>query len=166
MLPGIFSRISASRLESMASGVSSSLSLARRNLMISSLVGQIDTLLTRPARRVSISARIWGLPVKNTRVPGDFCRISFKESKSRYRCKAVHSSRASITMNVGCEDVMICSILTISPSCGLRPLTTLFCSRKARHISSGTPPAPLIICFIKEPSILVVVCSPRAAKSK
>ena len=163
---GILARMSASRLESMAYGVSSSLSLTRRNLMISSLVGLTDIVVTRLARRVLISAQIWGLPVTNIRLPGDFSMISLNESKSRNRCTAVHSSRASMTINMRCEDVMSCNIFTISASCGLRPLMASLCSRNACHISSRIPPVPLTICFSKDPSILVAVCSFRAAKSK
>ena len=166
ILPGISSRISASRFKSIASGVSSSLSLARRNLIIPSLAGPKDILVTHPARRISISGVICCLPVTNTRAPGDLSRISFIESKSRNRWTAVHSSRASMTINVRREDVIIWSIFTISPSCGLRPLTASFCYRKTRHISSAILPVPLTICLSKELSILIAVCSFRAAKSK
>ena len=142
MLPGIFSRIAASRFSSMASGMSSSLNLARRNLIISSLVRPKYMLVTSPARRVVISGRIWCLPVMNIRVPGEFPRISFQESKSLNHCTAVHSSSASMTINMRCADVINCSILTISPSCGLRPLNDFFCSCKACDISSGTLSIP------------------------
>jgi len=61
---------------------------------------------------------------------------------------------------------MSCSIFTISPSCGLRPLTGFFCSCKARYISTGTLSIPLITCFSRELSILVAVCSFCSAKSE
>ena len=150
----------------MASGVSSSLSLIRRKLMISSLVGPEDTPVTRPARRISIPARILALPVTNIRTPGDFSVIFFNYSKSRNRCTAVHSSGASMTINVGMVDVMSCRIITISLSCGLRPQRAFFCSFEARHISSGTLSIPPTTCFSMGPSILVEGCSFRAAKSK
>ena len=134
--------------------------------MISFLVGSTDTLITRPGRRFSISARIWGLPVTNIRAPRDCSRISFRESKSRSRWAAVHSSSASIIINVCRDDVMSCSIFTISVSRCLRPLTTLFCSCKAHNISSGILSIPLITWLSTEPSILVADCSFRAAKSK
>ena len=52
--------------------------------MISSRMGPTDTLATRPARRLSISVRICGLPVSNIRTSVDFSRFSFNESKSRW----------------------------------------------------------------------------------
>ena len=126
-LSGIFSKISASRLSSMASGVSSSPSLTRRYLMISSLLGHRDTLITFPPRHFSISPRIWGLPVMNILVLRDFSRICFSESRILTRWTAAHSSKASIHTNVRYEDVMVCSIFTISRSCGPRPPMAFFC---------------------------------------
>ena len=116
ILPGIRSRIWASRFESMASGVSSSLSLEWWNLTISSLLGPKDILITRPARGVSISGQIWGLPVMKIQASGDLSRISFQKLKSRNRWTAVHSSRPSMTINVRWEYVISWSIFTISPS--------------------------------------------------
>lgn len=43
-------------------------------------------------RRLSISGRIWGIPVTNIRVPGSCCRILFSESRRLARYSVVHSS--------------------------------------------------------------------------
>ena len=85
ILTKIFFRMPASKLSSIASGVSSWPILARRCLIISSLVGLIEKHVSRPARRRSISARICGLPVANLRVLGDLPRISLSESRSLAR---------------------------------------------------------------------------------
>ena len=151
---GIFSTISASRLSSMAFGVSSSRSLTRRYLIISSLLGHRDTLINRPPRRFSTSARIW-VPVMNIRAPGDLSRIWFSEPLILSQYTAAHSSRASMHTNMRCEDVMSCSIFTISVSYGPRPPMAFFCSWKPRDISSGIVSIPLTICSSKEPSMAV-----------
>ena len=125
-LSGIFSRMSISRLSSMASGVSSSLSLARKYLMISDLLGPIDILIISPGKLFSISARIWDLP--DIRVPGDFSQgFVFSEPRILIRCTATHSSRASMHMNVRCE-VIACSIFTISGGRDALPSIAFFYS--------------------------------------
>src|SRR5207302_3206132 len=56
------------------------------------------------------------------------------------------------------------SIFTVSTSSGEFPPMVFFWSRKARNISSGILSIPLLIYFYKQPSILVVDYSFRAAK--
>jgi len=124
---GTFSRISASRFSSIASGVSSSWSLTRRYPVISFLMELIETLFMCPARRLCISARIWGLPVANIQVRGDFSRTCFSESRSLTRCTPEHSSRPSIHINVRREDAVSRSICTILMSWGLPPPTVMVC---------------------------------------
>ena len=134
--------------------------------MISALVELIQTLSTCPARRLSISVRIWGLPVTNIRIPGARSRTSFSESRSLNRSTPAHSSRASMHINVGRADAIAFSIVTRLASWGLRPPIVLFCCWKALAIPSGIFSIPVTICFTKEPSVLVADCSFRAAKSK
>ena len=158
--------MSRTRLSSIASGVSSPSSLGRRYPMISFLLGFTDVALTHPEKCFSISAQICGLPVINTRVCGDFLRICFSESRSLVRWTATHLSRASIHIYRCSEDVMACSIFTISGSCGPGPRLPISSCRKARDISSGNIFIPPMTCFNKEPRILVADCSFRVAKSK
>ena len=77
MWHGVLGIIAATNISDIFSGIFS---------RMSALIGPTDILVTCPARRVSISVRIWALLVKNIRAFGDFSRISFNESKSLNRC--------------------------------------------------------------------------------
>jgi len=104
----------------MASGVSSSSSQRRRYPVISFLLGSTGTIITRPGRRLSISGRTWGLAMMNIPVCGDDSRICWSELRSLIRFATAHLSEASMHINVRSEDVIVCSIFTISGSCGPR----------------------------------------------
>ena len=116
---GILFIISSSKLSSIASSIVSSLSFARRNMMISFLVGVMDLAAAFLARCFSTSARICGLPVRNIRVPGDFWRIWLSESRSFIRCPGEHSSGASMHIKVRREDEISCKNSIISGSASL-----------------------------------------------
>ena len=163
---GIRLNMSASRSLSIAPRIESLSSLARRYLTISLLLGAMDRVAVLPASRISISPRICGLPVINTRVLGDLSRTCLSELRMSGLCSSVHSSRASRHRNDRCEGVIVCNILTISESCSPRPPITLFWSSKACTISAGKSLKPLTTCLRREPSILVGDCSFWEAKSK
>ena len=81
--------------------------------MISFLVGVIDLVAALPPRCFSTSLRICGLPVINSRAPGDFWRIWLSESRSFIRYPGGHSSRVSMHINVDREDERSCKNSTI-----------------------------------------------------
>jgi len=111
--------ISSCKLSSIASGIVSSLSFARRNVVISFLVGVMDLVHALPAICLSTSPRICGLPVKNSRAPWDFWSIWLSESRSPARYLGGHSSRASMHINVRLEEEISCRNSTISASARL-----------------------------------------------
>ena len=158
--------MSSSKALSISSGDVSSLSLARRNRMISSLVGVMDTTTTLSARYFSTSSRICNLHARNIRVVGDLRRILLKESSNFARHSVVHSSKASRHMKVGREEEIFCNICTISSSSSFRPPITFSCSRKAWTMSAGISSSPLTTCFRRELRMAVGDSSFWAAKSK
>ena len=128
---GIFCIISSSKLPSIASGIVSSFNFARRNMMISFLVGVMDLVTTLPTRYLLTSPRICGLPVRNIRALGDLWRIWSSESRSFARAAGGYSSRSSMHINVHHEYEISCKNSTISASSSLWPPTTFSqCSQR------------------------------------
>lgn len=163
-LPRIFSRKSASRFSSMAL---SSLSLTRRNWTISPLVELKDiSYFSHPPSRVSISVGIYSLPVTNIWAPGDFSKISPNESK---KPKSLHGYTLVERVNNhkymlwGRDELYYFHDLTKLRFASTNGLSLL---SQGRWYFLRNPSIPLIACLSNEPSILVVICSFRAAKLK
>ena len=96
----------------------------------------------------------------NIRVRGDFSRICGSELRSLTRSAAAHGGLRS-------EDVMVCSIFTLSKSCGSHTPMAICGSVEVRVISSGTFSIPPTTCLSKKPRMLASAdCSFRGAKSR
>ena len=165
-VPGIFCMISFPKLSSIALGIVSSFNFARSNVMISFLVDIIDLVAALPARRPSTSPRTCGLPVRNSRLPGDLWRIWLSKVRSFARCSARHSSMASMHINVGRENMTSYKNSTISQSISFWLPMIFFCLRKALTIFSGTSPSPPTMCLSTEPRTAAGDCPSWTAKSK
>ena len=162
----MLSKILASNMVLIISGVVSFLSLSRRYRMMPSPVGSISTKVTAPSNFLSTSLLICDLPVINMRVSSDPCTICPSDSRITIRCSGTHSSSASTHMNVCFLVVMVWNIFKIPDTCSPLPPITFFWFRKPRATASGIPSNPLRSCRSREPSILTGDCSFRAAKSK
>ena len=162
----MLSKIFASKVLLIISGVVSFLSFSRRYLMMPSPVGSINTKVAAPPNFLSTSLRTWDLPVINMRVSSDPCTIWPSDSRITIRCSGTHSSSASTHINVRFVVVMVWNIFKIPETCSPLPPITFFWFRKPRTTASGIPSNPLTSCRNREPSILTGDCSFRAAKSK
>ena len=158
--------ISPSNVPLIISGIVSILSFSLRNLWTPSSVARIIIKVAIPSSFLSTSLRTCGLPVINMRVLGDPRRMWPNESRTTIRCSGMHSSSASIHINVRRVAVIVWNIFKIPDACSPLPPIDIFSFRNSQAITSVIPSCPLTSCLSREPSIFTGDCSFRAAKSK